>query len=286
MTRLLPPSALKGVCIGLSVSDSPDLARLGLVETHFRLALAEIARCVLVAGGNLAYGGHLAPEGYTSFLVKELQKYGRRDRPLLVCLAWQEHRKLALSALEASRRDLGLYGRIVCLDPEGSESDPAASRGEAPETVDDAALRMRALTAMRRYMGGRIQGRVLIGGKRHGFQGELPGLMEEALIALETRQPVYLAGGFGGVTADIARALAVDGGGWLPPRSDAPADDPRLIAGRERLAALAAAPGWQGLDNGLTREENQRLAATHRPSEIATLVSLGLGRRVAGGQAA
>lgn len=31
--------------------------------------------------------------------------------------------------------------------------------------------------------------------------------------------------------------------------------------------------------NGLTEEENQRLAACHRPSEIAALVSLGLGRR-------
>jgi hypothetical protein len=33
-----------------------------------------------------------------------------------------------------------------------------------------------------------------IGGKSEGFQGELPGALEEALIALEIGQPIYLAG--------------------------------------------------------------------------------------------
>src|SRR5437899_2225847 len=123
MPDLLPSNALAGLCIGISVSESTDLARLGLLETHFRLALAEIARCVLVSGGSLAYGGHLKPEGYTSFLVKELQKYGRRDRPLLICLAWQEHRALPVGELDGNKKDLGLFGEIVCLDPAGAEVD-------------------------------------------------------------------------------------------------------------------------------------------------------------------
>ncbi len=55
--ELLPSNAFTGIRLGISVSDSADLARLGLLETHFRLALGEIARCVLVSGGQLAYGG-------------------------------------------------------------------------------------------------------------------------------------------------------------------------------------------------------------------------------------
>jgi SLOG-like protein len=97
---LLPSNALKNVRLGISVSDSPDLARLGLLETHFRLALGELARCVLVSGGHLAYGGHLRPDGYTTFLVQELHRYSRRDRPLLICLAWQEHRRLSVGELK------------------------------------------------------------------------------------------------------------------------------------------------------------------------------------------
>lgn len=283
MSTLLPGQALRGVRIGISVSESADLARLGLLEVHFRLALAEIARCVLVSGGTLAYGGHLRPDGYTTFLVQELEKYGRRNSPLLICLAWQEHRRLTLAELQARAEDLGLLGRIVCLDPDGREVDPAHDREEAALAVDDADLRRRALTSMRRYMGTQISGRVLLGGKRRGFQGEISGLMEEALIALDSSQPLFLAGGFGGVTADIAHALGVDDGAWLPPAPDAPQDDPRWIDGRRRLADRAAAPAWGGLRNGLTEEENRRLAASHRPSDIAALVSLGLGRlRTAG----
>ena len=79
-------------------------------------------------------------------------------------------------------------------------------------------------------------------------------------------------------------ALGVDDGAWLPPLADAPSPDPRWEDGRNRLVAHAARPDWTGLKNGLSDDENRRLAASHRPSDIATLVSLGLGRlRNAGG---
>jgi SLOG cluster2 len=284
MPDLLPSEILRGARIGISASETPDLDRLGLLKIHFRLTLAEIGRCVLLSSGTLAYGGHLRPDGNTTFLIQEIQKYGRRDSPLMICLAWQEHRELKLSDLWARQSELGLLGRIVCLDPDGREMDPAHGRDEAAQSITDAALRQRALTGMRRYMLTRTQGQVLLGGKRSGFQGEIPGLMEEALISLEQAHPVYLAGGFGGVTADIAQALGVDDGAWLPPLSDAPPPDPRWADGRARLVAHAAQPTWAGLKNGLSDEENRRLAASHRPSDIAALVSLGLGRlRSAGG---
>lgn len=277
--NLLPSNALDGVRLGISVSDSADLARLGLLETHFRLALGEIARCVLVSGGQLTYGGHLDPEGYTNFLVQELHRYNRRDRPLHICLAWQEHRKLSVQELNEERKLLGLYGDVTCLDADGKVVDPVQERpaDAVPETDDD--VRMRSLTALRRYMAGNTEGRIFMGGRREGFQGNLPGLVEEAIVALEAGQPIYLAGGFGGVTMDIIRALEVDDCAWLPAIPDAPALDERLTRGLERLADFRRQEGWTGLRNGLSVDENRQLAATHRPSEIAALISLGLGRR-------
>jgi len=282
--KLLPPDALAGVRLGISVSQSADLGRLGLSEAHFRLTLGELARLVLVGGGTLAYGGHLRPDGYTTYLVDELLRYGgRTDRPLLICLAWQEHRELPLAELRVRKKALALFGELVCLDVDGNEIDPAAGRGNDPELVPDPVIRKCALTGLRRYLRRRTQGRLVLGGKTHDFQGELPGLMEEVLVALEgpEPQPVYLAGGFGGVTADIVKALRVDDLSWLPPDAGAPPPDPRLLEGHRRLEVHAAAPGWQGLSNGLSADENRRLAATCRPSEVAALVSLGLGRRFA-----
>lgn len=279
--ELLPSDALRGLRLGISVSDSADLARLGLLETHFRLALGEIARCVLVSGGQLTYGGHLDPDGYTVFLVQELYRYSRRDGPLHICLAWPEHRRIALSDLNQEATSLGLYGDITCLDVDGVPVDPVAGRGETPAPEEDNDARARSLTSLRRYMAENTEGRIFLGGKREGFQGALPGLVEEAVIALEHGQPVYLAGGFGGVTLDIVKALEVDDGAWLPALADAPAPDERLTAGLGRLADIRGRDGWQGLDNGLSDEENRKLAVTHRPSEIAALIGLGLGRRFA-----
>jgi SLOG cluster2 len=275
---LLDPNVLRDVRVGVSVSESSDLGRLGLVETHFRLALGEIARVLLLGGGLLAYGGHLRPEGYTPFLVHEIDRWNRRDQPLLVCLAWSVHRGTALSDLERFAGELRLLATMVYLDPDGAEVDPAAGRDEAPVPVEDPGEQRRALTGMRRYLRRHTSARVFLGGKRSGFQGEIPGLMEEALLAVEAKQPIYLAGGFGGVTADIISALGVDDGGWLPPDASAGPPDPRWEDGYARLAAHAAQPHWRGLANGLADDENRRLAATHRPSDIAALVSLGLGR--------
>jgi hypothetical protein len=281
--RLLPPDALVGVRVGLSVSESPDLARLGMLEVHFRLALGEITRTVVVAGGDLISGGRLDAWGYTPVVTAELARYARRDRPLLACLVFHEHRRLPLSVVESFRHNLGLLGRLVCLDLDGAEMAPGDGRGEAPSPVDDPLVRQRALDGLRRYMNVRQQGRVFIGGRRAGFEGLAPGLIEEALLAVTAGQPVFLAAGFGGVTWDIACALGVDSGEWLPRLSDGDPAQPGLEEGCRQLRALAEAPGWAGLRNGLTDEENVRLAATHRPSEIASLVGLGLGRLHVGG---
>ena len=277
--KLLPSNALANVRLGISVSDSPDLARLGLLETHFRLALGEIARCVLVSGGQLAYGGHLRPDGYTTFLMQELHRFSRRDRPLHICLAWQEHRKLSVTALKEQQKALGLHGTFIFLNPEGEIVDPYLNRSEEPASEPDADLSRKSLTAMRRYMAKHTHGRIVIGGKRKGFQGNLPGLVEESLLALDADQPIYLAGGFGGVTADIIHALGIDDGSWLIQRPDAAPPDERLLKGLAMLADIPKRNNWQGLQNGLTEEENRKLAASHRPSEIAALISLGLGRR-------
>jgi hypothetical protein len=174
--------------------------------------------------------------------------------------------------------DLGLKAEFVYLDCDGRVIDLDKDRGEDPVPVEDHEVRKRALTGMRRYMASQTTGVVLLGGKRHHFQGEMPGLMEEALLALEAQKPVFLAAGFGGATLDIAKALSVDDGQWLPPLAGAPADDPRLSLGRERLERVARQPGWKGLANGLSDDENRRLAAAHRPSDIAALVGIGFGR--------
>ncbi|MET4602075.1 hypothetical protein ABIB90_001542 [Bradyrhizobium sp. JR4.1] len=272
---LLRPDALRGVQIAVSVSESEDLARLGLVETHFRLALGELARSVLVSGGKLAYGGRIHPEGYTAMLMKELQRYNRRDRPLSICLAWQEHRELSKGELQKQIDELGLLGEIICLDAEGRPV-PWDDRANAPVPETDAKVRRQALSGLRRYMAQHANGRVIIGGKRSNFEGEMPGVLEEAIASVEMRQPLYVVGGFGGISADVAVRIGFLNADWLPQMYRAVDIDNRALGALDHLLDLRR-EGWP--DNGLSDGENAQLATTYRPSEIAALISLGLGRR-------
>ncbi|SFD52231.1 hypothetical protein [Roseivivax sediminis] len=274
-TELLPANALSGKQLGLSVSDSPDLDRLGLLDTHFRMTLGELARTVIIAGGSLYYGGHLQPGGITNFLIEELHRYGRRDRPLKVCLAWTVHRAMTPEQIAEQKELLGLFGEIHFLSRDGDRLD-----GPVDEPVINdppAEERARSLSALRAYITSGTSARIVIGGKRAGFQGVMPGILEEVMFALERRQPLYLAGGFGGATLDVIRHLRPEYAEWFPLARDAPPPDERLVHGLAKIADVVAATSWDGFENGLSEDENLLLAASYRPSEIAGLVGKGMG---------
>lgn len=272
---LLPRNALKGVRLGLSASDSPDLERLGLTSRHFKLALGELARLVLAGGGTLAWGGHLLADGLTPFLMDEVVRYGRKDDDaLIVCLAWWVHRQVPLSTIKETEEKLGSHGQVICLSREGTVVGPDTERSEAPEPETDPLEKAKQLTKMRKFLIQQTQGRLMIGGKRSGFQGRQPGLVEEALLTLGAKQPLYLAAGFGGATADIAAAAGM-GMSWLPPDPEADPPDSSLINGLEDFKATATV---NPLITGLDADDLASLACTYRPSEIATLVSRGLGQ--------
>lgn len=275
-TELLPADALKGKRLGISVSESPDLDRLGLIEMHFRMTLGELARTVVVAGGDLYYGGHLHPEGLTNFLIEELHRYGRRDRPLKVCLAWTVHRRMSVEEIAEQQDFLGLFGEIYFLAPDGNLLDGPIS--EAAQGNFSPEEKAQALTGLRNYITGNTDARIVVGGKRKGFEGAMPGIVEEVLLSLERRQPLFLAGGFGGATLDIIHALRTGYAEWLPKLPDGDKEDARLTRSLSRIVEVAVGQSWDGFANGLSEEENRLLAASYRPSEIAALVGKGLGR--------
>lgn len=280
--ELLARDSLTGLSLGISVSESADLGRLGLLDTHLRLALAEASRAMLIGGARIVYGGHLDPDGYTAFLRAEMEKYSRRDQPLTVCLAWQEHRRIPLADLAAAEDALSLYGRIVYLSAGGEEIPRDYERAEPAEPVEDPELRRKALTALREYMIDRTEARVLFGGKRTGFQGRYPGVLEEALLSIKAGRPLFLASGFGGVTLDIARTLGLDPDGYFAALAASEGQNDGLAEGLALIEMAALDAGWRFDQNGLSRDENLRLAASHRPSEVASLVALGLGRTSSG----
>ncbi|MET0460959.1 MAG: hypothetical protein ABW195_17035, partial [Ilumatobacteraceae bacterium] len=115
-----------GFNLAISISGSPDLARLGLTSAHVHMALGEVARAVLNARGRLIYGGHLDPDGYTAFLIHECERYGTRTRPFTGAIPWVVHRRESTATLLRLRREMNVFGRYEFLDPDGHVlPDPA-----------------------------------------------------------------------------------------------------------------------------------------------------------------
>lgn len=90
-------------------------------------------------------------------------------------------------------------------------SDEADRFGIAQPDPDVAPQELRRweLTVLRHWVTDKLLApgcRVCLGGRLNGFQGEEPGVMQEARLALDRHKPLYLMGGFGGA----ARAFGSD----------------------------------------------------------------------------
>jgi hypothetical protein len=266
----VPAGALRGLYVGISVSESADLTRLGLTPKHCELAVAELARGIFIAGGTVVYGGRLVPAGFTDVLLEELRRY-RNDRDALVlCVPESEHRRLSDDELQRRERELHSSAELVCLDMAGDPLD-ITNRPARGERLDAAA----ALSAMRRYITARCDARVLVGGRLAEYQGAAPGVIEEATMSIEASQPLYAAGGFGGAACAVAVALGHADKDWLPPNLPDGAE-----ANTALLTALSALKSQGALaEDGLSAAEREQLAVSHRPGDIASLVIRGLGRQ-------
>ena len=275
---------LKGAVIGVSISNSPDLAELGMAKEHLEDAMVECARHVLAQGGSLAYGGDLRPGGFTTVLFELLRSHNRAgsEERIYNFLAWPIHLRLD-AAVWHEYLDEARFHHV--RPPADLGIDEAMYI--APDDATGRYVWARSLTAMREEMNARIAARVLLGGQVTGFKGKYPGLFEEAVLALRSDRPLYLIGGFGGCTRMLADALE---GKPTPAFTEAfQLKDPVYGALIERYASDGNTPidygaeleflratGIAGLKNGLSDEENRVLFTSRNLPEIMYLLLKGL----------
>ena len=258
--------------VAIAISDSPEMAGLGLAPEHLRDAMAEIARHLLAMGARLVYGGDLRANGFTELLFELVARY-RRDadlgdvRPAIVnYLAWPIVVSKPAGELQALAQELTGLAELHCLDRYGAELAIAALDGMARPQVTEADW-ADALTAMRDILTEVSDARVVLGGRVDGYKGRMPGIAEEALTALEAGQPLFILGGFGGCARDVAAMLKL-----VPQPPIAP-----TWAGREAFEPFDES----ALTNGLTAEENGVLARTVHVDEAVALILRGLLRLAA-----
>ena len=322
--RSLPPHV---TAVAVSISNSGDLSRHGLAPAHQDTLSDEIHLYLLLAGLRIAYGGALNGDfskgsNFTLRLFQLVDNYfqlakdvGGKMHPILNFAPWPLR-------LIYGDREYNLFRDVAKLI-EG----PTPSAAEVPEPLDQLfpsgeGFRFksvtpeqrlawtRGLTAMRKQMTDAVQARIVIGGKREGFSGLYPGIVEEAWMSLVNKQPLYIVSAFGGAGYALCRALDGDGTA-LQASFDSVADRDRVVEmARERgLEIVARADELDpqttqfdkllvtgdkmvqdfvnvaeeggvssALRNGLTEDENRELfRCTHAP-RIAELILEGINR--------
>ncbi len=261
---------LQGLTIGVSISNSPNLAELGLSEQHLDDAMTQVARHLLAAGARLVYGGDLREGGFTELLFEFIAMHYRppakkRRPPVVNVLAWPVHVSMERDMLSAKIKTLESLGTVLFLGQTGTQMSKKRALMEtqrSPTSTEWAA----GLTHMRKRLTAMCDARVLLGGGVDQYRGVMPGVAEEALFSIQAGKPTYLVGGFGGCVRDILSVMQID--------------TPSLAS---RLADWKGCDAFQSfrardLHDGLKLDECRRLATTRHIDEIVTLLLRGLAR--------
>lgn len=104
--------------------------------------------------------------------------------------------------------------------------------------------------------------KVVVGGKVENFMGNMPGIIEEALIAIKAGTPVFLLGGFGGAAELIAKTIL--------------GEKILLSADWTDKLTFIENGGYACLNNGLSVEDNEILVHSNNVSLNISLILKGI----------
>ena len=287
-----------GKTLGISMALADDLASIGLSPTHLECAVAEVSQMMLIGGGSLLYAGapgtHVPDlttaimdtvSSYTASVKAYAHLSGDPEQhdihpgdmfslavPYVVLNTSESIKRLA----EAADHFAG-YASILVLDENGRKiedfDDLQPWQGDSNETA-------RALHHIRQALPQYCDARLLIGGKTrrqstdipNGYIGDFPGIVEEALYTLRKGQPLFIAGGFGGAAALLARELGL--GRDLPVPDEALAEIKLCDAYRKAVDEIKER--FDPTRTGLNDDDLRCLATTQRASELGALIAKGL----------
>ena len=287
-----------GKTLGISMALADDLTSIGLSPTHLECAVAEVSQMMLIGGGSLLYAG--APGTHvpdlTTAIMNTVSSYTASVEAYTHLSGDPEQHDIhpgdmfslavpyvvlntseSIKRLNDAANHFSGYASILVLDEYGQKiedfDDLQPWRGDSNETA-------RALHHIRQALPQYCDARLLIGGKTrrqstdipNGYIGDFPGIVEEALHTLRKGQPLFIAGGFGGAAALLARELGL--GRDLPVPDEALAEINQCVAYRDAIDEIKRL--FDPTRTGLNGDDLRCLATTQRASELGALAAKGL----------
>jgi hypothetical protein len=289
--------------MALSISESEDSEGRGYPSWQINRTTLQIAAALIGQGACVVFGHDWREDGVMEAVHAFAQQLVApvtflqddtvgSEQPLLRnILPWPDRPSLKEDEIRRLASTLRLDLEEL---PQELITNSATAIAAGAQSPAYRYLRARSLTHLRRRLVEVSCARFCAGGRRYGYEGRYPGIVEESLLTLRAGQPLYLAGLLGGATRDVINAIQ---GKQMPPdfcRSedvqklfDAPPFgegdhttevdrqlDPRATwiefegAGRTGVAAA----------NSLTLEENEELFETPVLDRVIQLVVAGIAR--------
>jgi hypothetical protein len=183
---------LNGVAIGISISESEDLASLGLNDADVNRVTVELCRRFVALGAQIILGHQWRPRGVMEAVARFAQAYQSETKNPIIhnFLAWPDRAAL-------SETDRNQLQKLVAIHEEDTAPEPRMGERE----------RVAALRCMRKQMTDANHVRICLSGKAIQPDGFVPGVIEEAALTLRADKPLYMSRMMGGTTCLLIDVL-------------------------------------------------------------------------------
>lgn len=195
--------------IGLSISEYKE----DQFESHNqhidelkRLAQV-ISDHLLLRGHTLVYGGDLRDDGFTQFILDEALIIQNRTSNKEIKI--ENHLAWPLFMTDNNKKFKVKYHNLININEYDIPKDIEHNKNIylPPNCPENKYIWSRCLTEMREKSIKNSDIRIIAGGKCENYLGKMPGILEEFIISLRENKPIYLLGGFGGLSAKIKDSI-------------------------------------------------------------------------------
>ena len=282
------------ITLGISASYAEDLHAFGLRSLHVESAIDKTAKALILAGGKITYAGQpgiyspnialnlLNAAQLTLTLTRLHSRFQHTTGPYTptivvnltppyLCPPDHGARDQATPRPESTAS----YGEVTAFNVSKRDHD-LSSTDLLSDTFGEASAQI--LSKLRRSLPDLCDARLAISGKvfpisetnPDGYQGEMPGIIEESLYTLRAGKPLFVAGGFGGAAAvlsDIINGTVTH------------ASNPLLVQrvyNNFKNVFDEIIDLYNPKSTGLSEHEVNRLATTQRPHEVTEFLLKGL----------
>ena len=194
--------------IGVSISEINGTFDNGFENIHLYTAQEEISKYLLYTKNKIVYGGDISYKSEFNFvkiLAEIADSYGNRDVPIINHVCYPLDKNIDIN-IKAEYNTIIEFREFNELRVKHDDEIMPYSHLEALIPFAN------NLSLMRTMMAKNTDARIMLGGKHTGYLGKYPGLLEEAYYTLKEEKPLFLIGGFGGISKliiDLRKGLEV-----------------------------------------------------------------------------